>query len=37
VVGGTPTPAELERALRAAGARTGAEVEIGGETVELAP
>jgi len=35
---GTPPPAdELERALRAAGARTGAEVEVGGETLELAP
>jgi len=37
VVGDTPAPAELERALRAAGARSGAEVEIGGETIELAP
>jgi hypothetical protein len=36
VVGGTPDPAELERALRAAGARDGAEVEVGGETLELA-
>src|SRR5581483_4315203 len=35
---GTPPPAEeLERALRAAGARTGAEVEVGDETLELAP
>jgi len=35
---GTPPPAEeLERALRAAGARSGAEVEVGGETLELAP
>jgi len=35
---GTPPPADvLERALRAAGARTGAEVEVDGETLELAP
>jgi GTP-binding protein len=35
---GTPPPAdELERALRAAGARNGAEVEVGEESFELAP
>ena len=32
---GTPDPEELERALRAAGARAGAEVEMGGETLEF--
>jgi hypothetical protein len=32
---GTPDPGELDRALRAAGARPGAEVEMGGETLEL--
>ena len=37
VTGTPPPPEELERALRAAGARTGAEVEVGGETLELAP
>jgi GTP-binding protein len=37
VTGTPPAPDELERALRAAGARTGAEVEVGGETLELAP
>jgi GTPase len=35
VIGGTPDPAELERALRAAGARDGVEIEVGGETLEL--
>jgi GTP-binding protein len=35
VAGTPPPPEELERALRAAGARTGAEVEVGGETLEL--
>jgi GTP-binding protein len=34
---GTAPAEELERALRAAGARTGAEVEVDGETMELAP
>jgi hypothetical protein len=37
VVGTPPPQPELERALRAAGARTGAEVEVGDETLELAP
>jgi GTP-binding protein len=37
VVGTPPSDEELERALRKAGARTGAEVEIGDETFELAP
>jgi GTP-binding protein len=37
VVGTPPSEEELERALRKAGARTGAEVEIGDETFELAP
>ena len=37
VVGKPPSDAELERALRAAGARSGAEVEIGEESFELAP
>jgi GTP-binding protein len=37
VVGTPPAHDELERALRAAGARTGAEVEVGDETLELAP
>jgi GTP-binding protein len=37
VVGTPPSDAELERALRAAGARSGAEVEIGEESFELAP
>jgi GTP-binding protein len=36
VVGKPPSDDELERALRAAGAKTGAEVEIGEETFELA-
>lgn len=36
VVGTRPSDDELERALRAAGARTGAEVEVGDETFELA-
>jgi GTP-binding protein len=35
VVGTPSDPDELERALRAAGARAGAEVELGGETLEL--
>jgi len=37
VVGTPPSEEELERALRAAGARKGAEVEVGDETFELAP
>ncbi len=37
VVGIPPAEEEIERALRAAGARKGAEVEIGDETFELAP
>jgi GTP-binding protein len=37
VVGTPPDDDELERALRAAGARTGAEVEVGEESFELAP
>ncbi len=37
VVGTPPDEEELERALRAAGARVGAEVEIGDESFELAP
>ena len=37
VVGTPPGEEELERALRAAGARTGAEVEVGEESFELAP
>jgi GTP-binding protein len=36
VVGSPPPEDELERALRAAGARTGSEVEIGDETHEFA-
>jgi GTPase len=36
VAGTPPDEAELEQALRAAGARTGAEVEVGEETFELA-
>jgi hypothetical protein len=36
VVGTPPESAELEEALRAAGARTGAEVEIGDKSIELA-
>ena len=35
VTGTTPEPHELEAALRAAGAKTGAEVEVDGETVIL--
>ena len=35
VVGGSPEPRELEAALRAAGAKTGAEVEVDGETLVL--
>jgi len=37
VVGTPPSSDELERALRAAGARDGAEVEVGEESFELAP
>jgi GTP-binding protein len=37
VVGVPPSDEELERALRAAGARAGAAVEVGEETFELAP
>jgi hypothetical protein len=37
VVGTPPGEEELELALRAAGARNGAEVEIGEESFELAP
>ena len=36
VVGTPPSPEALERALRAAGARPGVEVELGGETLEVA-
>ena len=36
VVGAPPDAAELEAALRAAGARTGDEVDVAGETMELA-
>jgi GTP-binding protein len=36
VVGTPPSDEELERALRAAGARNGAEIEVGDETFELA-
>ena len=35
VTGSTPEPDELEAALRAAGAKTGAEVEVDGETLIL--
>jgi GTP-binding protein len=35
VSGPTPDPEELEAALRAAGAKTGAEVEVDGETLTL--
>jgi hypothetical protein len=35
-VTGTPSEAELERALRAAGAKKGATVEVDGEEMELA-
>ncbi len=37
VVGTPPSPEELERALRAAGARDGADVEVGEDSFELAP
>jgi hypothetical protein len=37
VVGTPPSEEELERALRAAGARSGVEVEVGDESFELAP
>jgi GTPase len=37
VVGTPPSPEELERALRAAGAREGTDVEIGEDSFELAP
>ena len=37
VVGTPPSEEELERALRAAGARDGAQVEVGEESFELAP
>jgi GTP-binding protein len=37
VVGTPPGEEELERALRAAGARDGVEVEVGDESFELAP
>jgi GTP-binding protein len=37
VVGTPPAGDELERALRAAGAKDGAEVEVGEESFELAP
>jgi GTP-binding protein len=36
VVGTPPSDEELERALRAAGAKDGAEIEVGDETFELA-
>jgi hypothetical protein len=36
VLGTPPSPADLERALRAAGAKDGASVEIGDEEFELA-
>jgi hypothetical protein len=36
VVGQPPSEPELERALRAAGARKGARIEIGDEELELA-
>jgi hypothetical protein len=36
VVGGPPSDEELERALKAAGARKGATVELGDEEFELA-
>jgi hypothetical protein len=35
VVGNPPGAGELEAALRAAGARSGAEVEVGDETLVL--
>src|SRR5213076_2067596 len=35
IVGTPPGEEELQRALKAAGARTGAEVEVGDETFEL--
>jgi hypothetical protein len=34
VAGTPPPPEELERALREAGVRAGAEVEVGGEVLE---
>jgi hypothetical protein len=34
---GTPSEAELERALREAGAKSGAAVELGEETLEFVP
>jgi GTP-binding protein len=37
VVGGPPDPAELERALREAGARRGAAIEVGPESFEYVP
>jgi GTPase len=37
VVGSPPSDDELERALRAAGARRGAAVEVGGESFEYVP
>ncbi len=37
VVGSPPSPAELERALREAGARRGAAVEVGAESYEYVP
>jgi GTP-binding protein len=37
VVGTPPSPEELERALRAAGARPGAEVEVGDEAFDYVP
>jgi len=37
VVGAPPSDEELERALRAAGARAGAAVDVGEESFELAP
>jgi len=36
VLGTPPSDAELERALRAAGAKQGATVEVGDEEFELA-
>ncbi|MBA3718560.1 MAG: hypothetical protein H0W87_10090, partial [Actinobacteria bacterium] len=36
ITGTAPEGEELEEALRAAGARTGAEIEIGDEVFELA-
>ena len=34
-MGSAPRPDELEEALRAAGAKTGSEVEVDGETLIL--